>query len=87
VPVRESGPIFAYSFQQDRGKVLVVWSDESPVTLSPSQRELVRRVSAYNMMGARLKEVRSIGSEPVYLVGESARIDAIGQALAAAGGP
>ena len=44
---------------------------------------LLRGVVAYDMMGKRLEMVGEIHDEPIYLIGDAERINAIEEALAA----
>jgi len=83
VGVNETGPVFAYRFERPEDKVLVVWTDKNAITLNQPMQTLARGVVAYDMMGKRLEMVGEIHDEPIYLIGDAERINAIEEALAA----
>jgi len=87
VPVNETGPIFAYSFSRPRDKVLVVWADETTVPLSAALRTLASGVAVRDMMGGSLGPLTAVGADPVYLIGDLARIAPLEKALATFGRP
>lgn len=69
--INENGPVFAYSFQRKSDKVLIAWTDKQEVKLSQSILGNLQKVSVYDMMGGKIDNLKSIGDEPVYLIGDN----------------
>ncbi len=81
-PVNEQGPIFAYSFDRPKDRVMIIWTDGADMKLEESPRQLTRGLAVYNMMGKQLDRLDRVGDEPVYLIGIDERIEALEKMLA-----